>query len=53
MKTPLSNASSIRNEGILTFDKEAILRGWTHKPEGHGGEIAPTYCVTDGCKLKP
>ena len=41
------------DEYVLTFDKEGILRDWTHKSEGHGGEIAPTYCVTDGFKLKP
>jgi hypothetical protein len=38
------------DEYVLTFDKEGILRGWTHKSEGHGGELAPTYCVTDGFK---
>ena len=41
------------DEYVLTFDKAGILRGWTHKSEGHGGEIAPTYCVTDGFKPKP
>ena len=41
------------DEYVLTFDKEGILRGWTHKSEGHGGELTPTYCVTDGFKLKP
>ena len=35
------------------FDKEGTLRDWTHKLEGHGGELAPSYCVTDGFKLKP
>lgn len=41
------------DEYVLTFDKEGILRGWTHKSEGHGGELTPTYCVTDSFKLKP
>jgi hypothetical protein len=41
------------DEYVLTFDKAGILRRWTHKSEGHGGEIAPTYCVTDGFKLNP
>src|SRR5262245_41076277 len=35
------------DEYVLTFDKDGILRGWTHKSEGHGGELMPTYCVTD------
>ena len=38
------------DEYVLTFDKQGILRSWTHKSEGHGGELMPTYCVTDGCK---
>lgn len=36
------------DEYVLTFDKQDILRNWTHKSEGHGGELSPTYCVTDG-----
>lgn len=38
------------DEYVLTFDKQGILRNWTHKSEGHGGELSPTYCVTDGFK---
>jgi hypothetical protein len=38
------------DEYVLTFDKQGILRNWTHKLEGHGGELSPTYCVTDGFK---
>lgn len=38
------------DEYVLTFDKGGILRRWTHKSEGHGGEIMPKYCVTDGFK---
>jgi hypothetical protein len=38
------------DEYVLTFDKQGILRNWTHKSEGHGGELMPTYCVTDGFK---
>jgi hypothetical protein len=36
------------DEYVLTFDKQGVLRRWTHKSEGHGGELMPTYCVTDG-----
>jgi len=38
------------DEYVLTFDKQGILRDWTHKSEGHGGETMPTYCVTNGFK---
>ena len=38
------------DEYVLTFDQQGILRSWTHKSEGHGGELMPTYCVTDGFK---
>ena len=38
------------DEYVLTFDKGGILRRWTHKSEGHGGELMPKYCVTDGFK---
>ena len=36
------------DEYVLTFDNQAILRGWTHKSQFHGGEVMPTYCVPDG-----
>jgi len=38
------------DEYVLTFDKQGILRDWTHKSEGHGGETMPTYCVKGGFK---
>nr|MBI3612258.1 hypothetical protein [Nitrospirota bacterium] len=38
------------DEYVLTFDKQGVLRNWTHKSEGHGGELSPTYCVTNGFK---
>lgn len=38
------------DEYVLTFDKQGVLRQWTHKSEGHGGETMPSYCVTDGFK---
>lgn len=38
------------DEYVLTFDKQGILRHWTHKTEGHGGELMPKYCVTGGFK---
>jgi hypothetical protein len=50
---PWGTAGTWCDEYVLTFDKEGILRNWTHKSEGHGGEIEPTYCVTDGFKLTP
>lgn len=36
------------DEYVLTFDKHGVLRHWTHMSEGHGGELMPTYCVSDG-----
>ncbi|HEV8540331.1 MAG TPA: hypothetical protein VGQ60_04140 [Nitrospiraceae bacterium] len=38
------------DEYVLTFDKKGILSGYNHKSEGHGGELSPTYCVTDPYK---
>jgi len=38
------------DEYVLTFDQKSILRNWTHKSEGHGGDLSPTYCVTNGFK---
>jgi len=38
------------DEYVLTFDRKGILRNWTHKSEGHGGELSPAYCVKDGFK---
>jgi len=39
------------DEYVLTFDRQGILRRWTHQSEKHGGEMMPTYCVRDGFKL--
>jgi hypothetical protein len=50
---PWGTAGTWCDEYVLTFDKEGTLRNWTHKSEGHGGEIDPTYCVTDGFKATP
>lgn len=36
------------DEYVLTFDKQGVLRNWTHKSEKHGGENMPAYCVTGG-----
>ena len=44
------SAGSWCDEYALSFDKQGILRTWTHKSEKHGGELMPTYCVTDGFK---
>jgi hypothetical protein len=38
------------SQNVLTFDRQGVLRRWTHKSEKHGGERMPTYCVTDGFK---
>ena len=36
------------DEYVLTFDKEGVLRRWTHKSQLHGGELMPMYCVDGG-----
>ncbi len=38
------------DEYVLTFDDRAVLQRWTHRSYFHGGEVMPTYCVTDGFK---
>jgi hypothetical protein len=38
------------DEYVLTFDKQSILRRWTHKSQFHGGELMPDYCVSGGVK---
>jgi hypothetical protein len=40
------------DEYVLTFDREAVLRQWTHRSQFHGGERMPTYCVTGGFSSK-
>lgn len=36
------------DEYVLTFDRDRVLRQWTHRSEFHGGERMPLYCVTGG-----
>ncbi|MEW6544964.1 MAG: hypothetical protein AB1411_15315 [Nitrospirota bacterium] len=36
------------DEYVLTFDKQAVLRGWTYRTHLHGGELMPAYCVPGG-----
>lgn len=36
------------DEYVLTFDRQAVLRRWTHRSQFHGGELMPTYCVSRG-----
>lgn len=36
------------DEYVLTFDREAVLRGWTYRTHVHGGELMPTFCVPGG-----
>jgi hypothetical protein len=40
------------DEYVLMFDRQAVLRRWTHRSEFHGGERMPTYCVTGGYPSK-
>lgn len=36
------------DEYVLTFDRDLVLKGWTHRSEFHGGELMPAYCVSGG-----
>ena len=36
------------DEYVLTFDKQGILRSWTHQSQKHRYENWPIDCVTDG-----
>jgi hypothetical protein len=36
------------DEYVLVFDRQRILREWTHRAQRHGGENMPTYCVANG-----
>src|SRR5579884_2819483 len=36
------------DEYVLTFDKQKILRAWTHKSEKHRDERSMDYCVKGG-----
>ena len=33
------------DEYVLSFDKSAILQGYSHRRQFHGGETMPEYCV--------
>jgi hypothetical protein len=43
-----STRGSWCDEYVLTFDRQHVLRQWTHKSQVHGGELMPTYCVSNG-----
>jgi hypothetical protein len=36
---------------VLTFDRQRILRQWSHQSQRHGGELMPRYCIRDGFEL--
>lgn len=40
------------DEYVLTFDSQSILRQWTDRSYFHGGELMPTYCVSDSVDSK-
>ena len=40
------------DEYVLTFDRERVLRRWTHQSHFHGGERMPPYCVPGGSAPK-
>lgn len=40
-----SSFGSWCDEYVLTFDRQGVLRRWSHKSQPHGGETMPTYCV--------
>ncbi|MGH7233571.1 MAG: hypothetical protein ACREJU_19755 [Nitrospiraceae bacterium] len=42
-----STRGSWCDEYVLTFDRQGILRQWTHQSQVHGGELMPTYCIWD------
>jgi hypothetical protein len=33
-------------EYVLKFDREGILRRWSHRSQFHGGELMPRECIT-------
>lgn len=33
---------------VLMFDRDRVLRGWTHRTHFHGGERMPAFCVPEG-----
>ncbi|HEX2054923.1 MAG TPA: hypothetical protein VHF07_00425 [Nitrospiraceae bacterium] len=35
------------NEYALIFDRQGILRRWTHRSYFHGGELMPRECIPD------
>lgn len=36
------------DEYVLFFDRQRILREWSHRAQRHGGENMPAYCVANG-----
>lgn len=36
------------DEYVLFFDRDGILRRWTHRSQRHPGETMPAYCVANG-----
>ena len=39
-----ATAGSWCDEYVLTFDRQGVLQGWTHKSYFHGGETMPIRC---------
>ena len=39
-----ASAGSWCDEYVLTFDRQGVLRAWTHKSYHHGGEMMPIRC---------
>ncbi len=39
-----ASAGSWCDEYVLTFDRQGVLRGWTHTSYYHGGEMMPIRC---------
>ena len=35
------------DEYVLRFDRERVLREWSHRSYFHGGELMPKVCVPD------
>jgi len=36
------------DEYVLSFDTSAVLQGYSHRRQFHGGETMPEYCVRGG-----
>ena len=39
-----ATAGSWCDQYVLTFDRQGVLQGWTHKSYFHGGETMPIRC---------